>query len=430
MLVAGAEGSGRTAVGFDWVHHRADAGEVSVCVTDVAARRWLAQAEAFALDLAPQLRDGRLVLLEWEADLAPQLRTPLGVSLAERLREAAPEATGWWIDAPSAWQLGGDEPGDWAEPLLEQVETAGGRLVLTVDAIPGARLSAAAEAARSRCGAWIELERGRDGEHRARRLDAKGAATGPPLRFSLGPGGPTPLGDPLEPEAGAGVGRVSRRPSLVIADDDAVARDLMQAALESRYEVRTAADGVEAVERILSAQPDGVLLDLMLPRQNGYEVLGALRNAGSTVPVLVVSGFLHRAADRVRALVLGASDCVAKPVQPFELQMKVETLLREAPAAGDVAAENLEVIEAGDEGSRLRGPTAFDARLARVCQVGEKLGLASRLVGVEAPSADALDQVIGALEGCLRAEDAVMTLDKRRAVLLLMSAFTAMALTL
>jgi DNA-binding response OmpR family regulator len=105
-------------------------------------------------------------------------------------------------------------------------------------------------------------------------------------------------------------------------------RELVCDWLAPRYEVMTAVDGFEALAKIVSHHPDLVILDLIMPRVSGYELLCALRRAHVDVPVLVASSRVQTAGDRLGPLVLGATDFLPKPVSRLELEHKVETLLR------------------------------------------------------------------------------------------------------
>lgn len=150
----------------------------------------------------------------------------------------------------------------------------------------------------------------------------------------------------LEEESHGGAG--GRRPRVMIVDNEEDSRQLMQLALREEYEITTAYDGVDAIEKIVKYQPDLVLLDVMMPKMNGYQLLQTIRRnrVYGLLPIIIVSGKATR-RDREYALRLGATDTVAKPFTPVELLTAIEGVVR-APGF-DVAPKRLgidEIIEA------------------------------------------------------------------------------------
>jgi diguanylate cyclase (GGDEF)-like protein len=119
------------------------------------------------------------------------------------------------------------------------------------------------------------------------------------------------------------------RPRVLVADDDADAREALAEVLQPECEVLTAADGVEAVEIARDEHPDLVLMDLYMPRLDGLQALERIRADAATgeVPVIFVSA---RGDDSVkaRALDLGAVDYLQKPFSDRELRARVERTLR------------------------------------------------------------------------------------------------------
>ncbi len=135
---------------------------------------------------------------------------------------------------------------------------------------------------------------------------------------------------------------------LVVEDNADLAYGLRNNLEIEGYEVDVAIDGEEGL-RLARDQsetaPDLVLLDLMLPKLDGFRVLRELRVGGVDIPVLVLTA-RGEEADVVRALRLGADDYVTKPFGLLELLARVEALLRRA-AAGD-APDELRVQRFGD----------------------------------------------------------------------------------
>ena len=116
---------------------------------------------------------------------------------------------------------------------------------------------------------------------------------------------------------------------LLVADDSETVLLMLQRRLEMEgYEVVTATDGFEALERLKEAgkkKPDVILLDAMMPKKSGQEVLEELRGSGSKIPVLMISAHLDaQEPDRMRSL--GANDCIPKPFEWDVLIGKIEEL--------------------------------------------------------------------------------------------------------
>jgi DNA-binding response OmpR family regulator len=165
-----------------------------------------------------------------------------------------------------------------------------------------------------------------------------------------------------------------------------------------------------------------VILDLIMPRVSGYELLCALRRASLDVPVLVSSSKVASAGDRLGPLVLGATDFLAKPVNRLELEHKVDTLLRlrrESDRRFDPA--EAEALFGKVNSSRLLEELEFRDRLERACSFGERHGMPSSLVRVTAPDAERLDAWIDVANQELRFEDAILRTAKRRALVLLVA---------
>jgi DNA-binding response OmpR family regulator len=120
---------------------------------------------------------------------------------------------------------------------------------------------------------------------------------------------------------------------ILVVDDDADVRALLTRALEAEgYLVEEAADGPAAVDALASRQTDLMVLDVMLPSDDGLDILTRVRQ-DSDVPVILLTG-RDGEADRVLGLKLGADDYVVKPFSPGEVAARVGSILRRArPAA-------------------------------------------------------------------------------------------------
>ncbi|HMJ72358.1 MAG TPA: response regulator transcription factor [Solirubrobacterales bacterium] len=128
---------------------------------------------------------------------------------------------------------------------------------------------------------------------------------------------------------------------ILVVEDEAAIADFLERGLEAEgFAVRTAADGVEGERLALSGGFDLVILDRMLPGQDGIEVLDAIRREKPTVPVIVLTARAE-VADRVEGLDAGATDYVTKPFSFDELLARVRAHLRQA------SAEAMTTLEAG-----------------------------------------------------------------------------------
>ena len=117
---------------------------------------------------------------------------------------------------------------------------------------------------------------------------------------------------------------------LVVEDDRAVASFLKEGLESDQYAVDLARDGEQAQSRVDEADFDLVILDLVLPKLDGFQVLNHIRTQKRSLPVLILSGRTG-VEDRVKGLDLGASDYLAKPFSFSELSARVRALLRRSP---------------------------------------------------------------------------------------------------
>ena len=154
------------------------------------------------------------------------------------------------------------------------------------------------------------------------------------------------------------------RPDILVVDDDPNISRLEQLYLEKEnYEVRTAADGNAALESFRKLPPDLVVLDVMLPGMDGYEVLKAIRRSGD-IPVIMVTA-RGETFDKVLCLELGADDYIVKPFDGKELLARVKAVLRrsrgsEEEKPGDLSFPGLTVslseYDVHYEGKKLEMP--------------------------------------------------------------------------
>ena len=120
---------------------------------------------------------------------------------------------------------------------------------------------------------------------------------------------------------------------LIIEDDPAMLRGLKDNFEFEGYSVFTASDGQQGLEQALALQPDLILLDLMLPKVNGYEVCRFLREEKLEMPILMLTA-KGQESDIVLGLKLGADDYITKPFSIRELLARVEAFLRRRRTKG------------------------------------------------------------------------------------------------
>jgi two-component system KDP operon response regulator KdpE len=120
---------------------------------------------------------------------------------------------------------------------------------------------------------------------------------------------------------------VAERKKILVVDDEPRMLDLISMNLKLEgFDVITAADGYQALEKVTRTMPDLVLLDIMMPDMDGFETLKRIREI-APVPVIFLS-VKGEEADRVRGLDLGADDYITKPFSPRELVSRIRAVLR------------------------------------------------------------------------------------------------------
>ena len=128
--------------------------------------------------------------------------------------------------------------------------------------------------------------------------------------------------DPLEPDA---------RQRVLVVDDEPTVREVVCSYLtRDGYDVAQASDGAGALSQVSDFDPDLILLDVMLPKVSGLEVLRRIRQS-STVPVVLLTARADE-TDRILGLEFGADDYVVKPFSPRELVARVRAVLRRSGA--------------------------------------------------------------------------------------------------
>ena len=121
---------------------------------------------------------------------------------------------------------------------------------------------------------------------------------------------------------------LGRSKILLVEDDEAIARMLTDVLESAGYQVREAPTGAAARALVEQVRPDLIILDLVLPDEDGLVLCSVLKNMAN-VPILICSG-THRRRDAFLSLKLGADDFIAKPFDIYDLLARVEVLLRRA----------------------------------------------------------------------------------------------------
>jgi two-component system response regulator MprA len=125
---------------------------------------------------------------------------------------------------------------------------------------------------------------------------------------------------------------------ILVVDDDRAVRESLRRSLEfNGYQVELASDGQQALDAVVSARPDAMVLDVMMPRLDGLEVCRRLRGTGDDLPILVLTA-RDLVSDRVAGLDAGADDYLPKPFALEELLARLRALLRRAVPERDGGA--------------------------------------------------------------------------------------------
>lgn len=154
---------------------------------------------------------------------------------------------------------------------------------------------------------------------------------------------------------------------LIVEDEVKVARFLERGLREEGFAVEVAVDGAEGAAKALRGSYDLIILDVMLPERDGFDVLSEVRAAGIKARVLMLTA-RDGVHDRVHGLDLGADDYLVKPFAFAELLARVRALLRRG------SAEEPALLEAGD--------LCLDLRARRVSRCGQLVPLSAKEFGV------------------------------------------------
>ena len=148
---------------------------------------------------------------------------------------------------------------------------------------------------------------------------------------------------------------------LLLVDDEDNLRSMLDAALRHNgFEITSVASGRAALDAVSASEPDLVLLDVMLPDLDGFEVCRRLRTAGTRTPVLFLTA-RDGTEDKVRGLTLGGDDYLVKPFSLEELVARAQAVLRRAGTTQAEAALRCADLEMDDDAHQV---TKGDAEVA------------------------------------------------------------------
>ena len=139
----------------------------------------------------------------------------------------------------------------------------------------------------------------------------------------------------------------NRSPKVLVVEDEADVAEMIRYNLgKEGYDVRLAGNGTEALRQVKDARPDLILLDIMVPHLNGWEICRRLKLDRETqaIPVIIVTGRVEE-GDKVLGFEMGADDYVTKPFSPRELVARVRAVWRRGRAGDETAGQPL---RAGD----------------------------------------------------------------------------------
>jgi DNA-binding response OmpR family regulator/KaiC/GvpD/RAD55 family RecA-like ATPase len=462
LVMAGPPGCGRTVLALQIAGAALRENDIVAFLSSEPASLLLRQAETLGLDLEAAVRTGQLLMLELDPRASAGLNAAGGKALVDAIVAEHPAISLVLIDAFTALTAEILDESRLRSVVRDLIAaTPRTKLVLTV-ATERPVLDAPVERTLAEvCGSFLVLERRKDGRRVLRIAKTRaGAGRAEAVEFEIGKEGSRLLRElHPEPSAEAGVAPPPSAPraqapepvvlaspqaceapprstppppaekgskgpaTILLIDDDATVRESFCSWLGERYRIVTASDGFQGVAKLLGERPDLIVLDLVLPRVSGYEVIVALHQANAAIPILVVTSRVERRGDRLGPIVLGATDVLQKPVDRFELLHKIETALRlSLPAKPAVDPIDAGSLFSPTSSSRILSIGEFRDRARRAAAFGASFGTPSTLAALEAPSGEVLDRIAGAADRVLRLEDALLSVSKRRLLVLLVAA--------
>ena len=169
------------------------------------------------------------------------------------------------------------------------------------------------------------------------------------------------------------LGRAGGEARLLVVEDEPTILELLSGSLRfAGFDVVTAASGVEALRVTAAVRPDLILLDVMMPEADGFEVIRQIRSGGPRIPVIFLTA-RDSVRDRVAGLTLGGDDYITKPFSLDEVLARIRAVLRRSAGDGEPPAQRLVVADLELDSSsyevwragRLVGLTPTEFRLLR-----------------------------------------------------------------
>lgn len=162
---------------------------------------------------------------------------------------------------------------------------------------------------------------------------------------------------------------------LLVEDEPGLLMTLTDRLVSEGFAVETATDGETGLARALAETFDLIILDVGLPRKNGFDVCRDLRQRGARVPIIMLTA-RGQVVDKVVGLKIGADDYVTKPFEMMELLARIEALLRRVPQASGAAGDSTATAATPDVYQF--GVIHADFRRAEVTRAGAPLELSAR----------------------------------------------------
>jgi two-component system, OmpR family, alkaline phosphatase synthesis response regulator PhoP len=200
---------------------------------------------------------------------------------------------------------------------------------------------------------------------------------------------------------------------LLIIDDDSEIREWLELDLKlSGYEVETASDGAMGLQKILNQKFDLIILDVMMPKMDGFEVCKNVRKANIAVPIILLTA-KGTIDDKVVGFNSGADDYLVKPFDIQELLVRARALLRRSETS--LPAKTKEILEAGDieilpdsleasiKGKKIKlTPTEFEILYCHMQHINQAVSYTTLLNEVWGYDADEDVRMVRVHVGCLR----------------------------
>ncbi len=158
---------------------------------------------------------------------------------------------------------------------------------------------------------------------------------------------------------------------ILLVDDEPVNLKVLQAILKNSYQIMTAANGQEALQRVNENPPDVILLDVMMPMMNGFEVARTLKTAKETshIPIIMVTALEDRQS-RLQGLTAGAEDFLTKPVDKDEVAARVHNLFR-LKKYHDMVKDQNQLLEQKVREKTASLRTAYEETIYTLCRAAE-----------------------------------------------------------